>query len=286
MANCTIDYVARNLLIANRLSEEVFNKLNDVLVANDLWPSLISFEGLEHKVKSLESALLKMNNTCYPEGVKTPTKNFELYDLLRFTIIYRPDKDCLNHIYNYVKTLHDSSDFVVTYERNTRCIDKQNRVGGYGDIYYTINYTGNTIGGENGFPFELQFHTELSLESKEIFYHPLYELWRKNPDNCDPFLKMIEYTKQNVDVLGIRDDVKLLSVITGKPLKCDLIYNWNTSANNCCRSGTHCDLITSRGGNSRKYTKSKTYKKRRKYKKTRKYKKKRCKKKTLRTKRK
>ena len=101
MANCTRDYVERNLLTANELSDEVFNKLNDVLVVNELWPSLIRFEGLEHKVKSLESALLKMNNTCYPDGVTTPTKNFEPYDLLRFTIIYNPVEDCLNHIYNY-----------------------------------------------------------------------------------------------------------------------------------------------------------------------------------------
>ena len=183
-------YINNEMIIIKKHSNQIRDKLNQMIKKS---VGIKRLEGLEFMLKTKKSAKRKIKGICnISPGRVVPPGNIRLWDLLRFTIIYNNK----SKIFPFMKKLHKLSNYNVIYERWSSCGNNP-----YGDIYYNITF--------KDIIFELQFHTEESFKKKEEVFHPLYETWREDMSNCQPYCEM----KKNKSSNG---EFKLKSIINPK----------------------------------------------------------------------
>lgn len=129
------------------------------------------FAGLEHRFKGKGSLLRKMRDEEKDHGTPAATA-MAMSDALRFTLVFPPEH----------------------YTEDTKAVIEGLKRKGYGTRVKNYWLRGDAYNGVNvalttpdGFPVELQFHTDQSLRTKEKIVHPMYEEWRDK--DTTPFRK-------------------------------------------------------------------------------------------------
>ncbi len=119
--------------------------------------------GLDFRFKSKGSLLRKMNAEARQH--KSPGLcAMSMSDSLRYTMVFSPE------------TYTESTKDVLSVLKSRGYGTRTKNYWGRGDAYNGVNVALTT---PEGFPVELQFHTDQSLSIKETQVHPIYETWRK-----------------------------------------------------------------------------------------------------------
>lgn len=164
-----------------------FNKQICELTLVDLKYRIKSKESLVRKLISDDNELKEKNKT-----LKLKEKPKEIYDVLRYTYIIKfmneskdtkESKDISECIKAVDKLFSKDKDIILVKTKNTFCEDK---------VYKGLN----RIYSINGYKFELQFHTEKSIEVKMI-NHKLYEDSRKDNISLQEKERLKEASKKN-----------------------------------------------------------------------------------------
>ena len=123
-------------------------------------------EGLDHRIKGEGSLLRKMKAEA--SAYASPGDcALHMSDPLRYTMTFSPDE--------YTQSVKDVVSSLQGHGYDTRVKNYWQR----GDAYNGINVA---LTDPDGFPVELQFHTDESLRVKEGRVHAIYEKWREEPD--------------------------------------------------------------------------------------------------------
>lgn len=160
-------------------------------------------EGLEFKIKSLDSLLRKMQAEAHEFDNDAGMTAANMSDSLRYTMVLDPN--------SYTQAVED----VISDMQGGRYRVTVKNYWEKGDAYQGINCACIT---PMGHPFELQFHTPDSLDVKENKVHPIYEQWRVLPDS-DPHKAELAYQMRDIsDSIPVPSGVLSIPTLTRQPM--------------------------------------------------------------------
>ena len=159
-------------------------------------------DGLDYRLKGWNSTKRKIETEVAEKGYFETANG--LYDLARYTSVSEPDQ-LVEHYNRVIKEL-EKKGYSVKRVKNT--------LGNVNAPYRGINCV---LENPNGYKFELQFHTQQSLDIKEV-NHKLYEKERLDDTSAEEKKKlrnqMAENARQiespkNIDKIHSFDKIKV-----------------------------------------------------------------------------
>lgn len=122
----------------------------------------IRLAGFDFRIKSQSSLARKIRTDAVLEGVSEEHAAQGINDVLRYTYV-SPDKSFVEEFVR-IRKLIEAEGYNLVEVRNTLKLRKNG--------YRGVN---TKVEAPDGYIFELQFHTQASLDVKENLNHPLYE---------------------------------------------------------------------------------------------------------------
>ena len=165
----------KNLLNAQKQAEKLISiaKEKDIVITKDL-QSIIDktngrLAGLDYRIKSTDSLVRKLIDKSEAKGISVDEYASKITDILRYTNV-STTKNFTGDYYSIIDNL---------IKKSYNIVEVTNTLGDINASYRGINCL---VSDKDGYIFELQFHTEESLNIKEV-NHKLYEELRLKTTN-------------------------------------------------------------------------------------------------------
>lgn len=130
-----------------------------------------TLEGLEYRFKAKDSLAQKITREAEEELITEARAAREIRDALRYTMVVDTE--------TYTASVEATLDALA---RRGAVPDRESNYWQKDGEYVGLNVVMKT---ENGYRFELQFHTPESWHNKQILNHPHYEAWRTSNDPAE-----------------------------------------------------------------------------------------------------
>lgn len=164
-----------NLLNAQKQAEKLISiaKEKDIVITKDL-QSIIDktngrLAGLDYRIKSTDSLVRKLIDKSEAKSISVDEYASKITDILRYTNV-STTKNFTGDYYSIIDNL---------IKKSYNIVEVTNTLGDINASYRGINCL---VSDKDGYIFELQFHTEESLNIKEV-NHKLYEELRLKTTN-------------------------------------------------------------------------------------------------------
>lgn len=188
-----------NLLNAQKQAEKLITiaKEKDIVITKDL-QSIIDktngrLAGLEYRIKSMDSLVRKLIDKSEAKGISVDEYASKITDILRYTNV-STTKNFTGDYYSIIDNL---------IKKSYNIVEVTNTLGDINASYRGINCL---VSDKDGYVFELQFHTEESLNIKEI-NHKLYEEVRLKTTNKARQLELYEEMQKRSTEIPMPPDI-------------------------------------------------------------------------------
>lgn len=164
-----------NLLNAQKQAEKLISiaKEKDIVITKDLQNIIDKtngrLAGLDYRIKSTDSLVRKLIDKSEAKGISVDEYASKITDILRYTNV-STTKNFTGDYYSIIDNL---------IKKSYNIVEVTNTLGDINASYRGINCL---VSDKDGYIFELQFHTEESLNIKEV-NHKLYEELRLKTTN-------------------------------------------------------------------------------------------------------
>lgn len=164
-----------NLLNAQKQAEKLISiaKEKDIVITKDLQNIIDKtngrLAGLDYRIKSTDSLVRKLMDKSEAKGMSVDEYASKITDILRYTNV-STTKNFTGDYYSIIDNL---------IKKSYNIVEVTNTLGDINASYRGINCL---VSDKDGYIFELQFHTEESLNIKEV-NHKLYEELRLKTTN-------------------------------------------------------------------------------------------------------
>ncbi len=165
----------KNLLNAQKQAEKLISiaKEKDIVITKDLQNIIDKtngrLAGLDYRIKSTDSLVRKLIDKSEAKGISVDEYASKITDILRYTNV-STTKNFTGDYYSIIDNL---------IKKSYNIVEVTNTLGDINASYRGINCL---VSDKDGYIFELQFHTEESLNIKEV-NHKLYEELRLKTTN-------------------------------------------------------------------------------------------------------
>ena len=182
-----------NLLNAQKQAEKLISiaKEKDIVITKDLQNIIDKtngrLAGLDYRIKSTDSLVRKLIDKSEAKGISVDEYASKITDILRYTNV-STTKNFTGDYYSIIDNL---------IKKSYNIVEVTNTLGDINASYRGINCL---VSDKDGYIFELQFHTEESLNIKEV-NHKLYEELRLKTTNKARQLELYkEMQKKSIEI--------------------------------------------------------------------------------------
>lgn len=189
--NKQAEKLALEILYKSKKVEQKTTNYMKMLEGND-----VKLEGLDYRLKSIESLTRKILSDSHAEGISLEEAAENISDSLRYTLIISEK--------NYTSVVEKSLEQL---EENGYKINKIKNYWG-DDLYQGINASLTT---PDGVKMELQFHTEDSYHTKETLNHKYYEIVRSESATTEEIGEAAEKMIYNQSLVKVPPNAENIS---------------------------------------------------------------------------
>lgn len=189
----------KNLLNSQKQAEKLISiaKEKDIVITKDL-QSIIDktngrLAGLDYRIKSTDSLVRKLIDKSELKGISVDEYASKITDILRYTNV-STTKNFTSDYYSIIDNL---------IKKSYNIVEVTNTLGDINASYRGINCL---VSDKDGYVFELQFHTEESLNIKEV-NHKLYEEARLKTTNKARRLELYKEMQKNSIEIPMPPDI-------------------------------------------------------------------------------
>lgn len=150
--------------------------------------------GFQYRLKQLDSLERKVKTEIFDNNINVEEALDRMYDNVRYTSISSVE-NMKDHYYNVISSLES---------KGYKLVRVKNTLANPNAAYRGINCV---LEDANGYKFELQFHTQQSLDIKEI-NHKLYEEQRKDGISSSRFNELNEIMKENASSIDTPNGIE------------------------------------------------------------------------------
>lgn len=188
-----------NLLNAQKQAEKLISiaKEKDIVITKDLQNIIDKtngrLAGLDYRIKSTDSLVRKLIDKSEAKSISVDEYASKITDILRYTNV-STTKNFTGDYYSIIDNL---------IKKSYNIVEVTNTLGDINASYRGINCL---VSDKDGYIFELQFHTEESLNIKEV-NHKLYEEVRLKTTNKARQLELYEEMQKKSTEIPMPPDI-------------------------------------------------------------------------------
>lgn len=182
-----------NLLNAQKQAEKLISiaKEKDIVITKDLQNIIDKtngrLAGLDYRIKSTDSLVRKLIDKSEAKGISVDEYASKITDILRYTNV-STTKNFTGDYYSIIDNL---------IKKSYNIVEVTNTLGDINASYRGINCL---VSDKDGYIFELQFHTEESLNIKEVNYKLYEELRLKTTNKARQLELYKEMQKKSTEI--------------------------------------------------------------------------------------